>query len=184
MHESDEMLPESLRREMRREPRMGAVARARVMSAVRREAQRPQRAGWLLPSVGGALAAGLAMTMIGTALFRSPRAEDGVPARGAAVTALGTSLKDTLLLVRFALSAPKAATVMLVGDFNGWRAGATPLARTRGKSEWTADVAVARNGSRYAYVVDDTQWVADGAAPKVRAPNGRMASQLVLAAPH
>lgn len=183
MHGSDEMLPEALRREMQREVRMGAVARARVMSAVRREAARPQRAGWLLPSVGGALAAGLAATMIGTAIFRAPRAEDALRTPAQSVAAIGTSLKDTLLLVRFALSAPNAARVMLVGDFNGWKVGATPLARGARRHEWSAEVAVARTGSRYAYVVDDTQWVADSASPKVRAPNGRVSSQLMLTAP-
>ena len=180
-------LNESLHREMRREVKLGGVARARVMSAVRAESARPQRAGWLLPSVGGALAAGMALTLIGNAIFRqsNPAELDGAP-KSAVVglgTSIGTSLRDTLLLVRFAFRAPRAARVALVGDFNDWRAGVTPLVRDSVRNQWTAEIPISRGAHQYAYVVNDTQWVADSAAPRGRAPNGRVASQLTLS-PH
>lgn len=180
-------LNDALRRELRREVHMGGVARARVMSAVRAEAARPQRAGWLLPSVGGALAAGMALTLIGNAIFGQRKvAEFDATPKTAVVglgTSLGTSLRDTLLLVRFAFRAPRAARVALVGDFNDWRAGVTPLVRDSVRNQWTAEVPMSRGAHQYAYVVNDTQWVADSAAPRVRAPNGRAASQLTLS-PH
>ena len=49
MPESNELLSASVRHELRREVNFGAVSRARVMSAVRREATRPVRRGWLSP---------------------------------------------------------------------------------------------------------------------------------------
>ena len=71
---------------------------------------------------------------------------------------LTVAIRDTLALVRFSLIAPRDA-----------RSG-----------EWEAQVAMVRGRHRYAFVVDDTQWVADPAAPAVLGPNGRPASRVVV----
>jgi hypothetical protein len=179
VHEPENDLPESLRRELRREPRFGALARTRVMSAVRREAAAPARGGWLSPLVAAALAASLAVGVLASPLVRAGRLGDAPlePDRG---SALSVAIRDTLLLVRFALVAPHAERVALVGDFNAWQPNATPLVRSTPDGAWVGQAAVVRGRHRYAFVVDDTQWVADPAAPATLAPNGRPASRLVV----
>jgi hypothetical protein len=179
VHESENDLSESLRRELRREPRFGALARTRVMSAVRREVAAPTRGGWLSPLVATALAASLAVGVLASPLARSGR-PSGAPLEPDHASALTVAIRDTLLLVRFALIAPRAERVALVGDFNAWQPGATPLVRNAHGGAWVGQAAVARGRHRYAFVVDDTQWVADPAAPAALAPNGRPASRLVV----
>ena len=179
MHESDCDLPEPIRRELRREVEFGPSVRARVMRAVRHEAAASVRPGWLSPLVATALAAGVVLGVIG-----SPLANRGWPAgAGLALhrdSVLSVAIRDTLALVRFSLIAPRAARVELVGDFNAWRSGATTLERDAQSGAWVAHVAVAHGRHRYAFVVDDTQWVADPAAPAALAPNGRPASRFVV----
>ncbi|HEU4584519.1 MAG TPA: hypothetical protein VFR95_02170 [Gemmatimonadaceae bacterium] len=70
-----------------------------------------------------------------------------------------SALHDTLRLVRFVLHAPTAARVAIAGDFNGWSRTATPLMDSAGSGVWEAVVALDRQSARYAFVVDDTQWV-------------------------
>ena len=68
---------------------------------------------------------------------------------------------------QFVLVAPKAATVTLVGDFNDWDAGRTPMHRAGGSDVWTTVIALPPGRYRYAFLVDRSQWVADPAAPRV-----------------
>lgn len=157
MHESDCDLPEPIRRELRRDVDFGPSVRARVMRAVRQRSTTPTRRGWLSPLMATALAAGVVLAVIG-----SPLANRGWPA-GASLalhrdSVLTVAIRDNLALVRFSLIAPRAA-----------RSG-----------EWEAQVALVRGRHRYAFVVDDTQWVADPAAPTALAPNGRPASRVVV----
>jgi len=179
VHEPDCDLPESLRRELRREPQFGAIARTRVMSAVRREAASPRRGGWLSPLVATALAASLAVGVLASPLARAGR-PDGSALDANHGSALTVTIRDTLLLVRFALAAPRAERVALVGDFNAWQPRATPLVRDARRGAWVGQVAMTRGRHRYAFVVDDTQWVADPSAPATLAPNGRPASRFVV----
>ena len=57
------------------------------------------------------------------------------------------------VLVRFALPAPEAEVVYLVGDFNAWSAERTPLRRGR-DGLWTTLVPLPHGTFQYAYVVD------------------------------
>jgi len=190
VHESDCDLPEPIRRELRREVDFGPSVRARVMRAVRLQAAAPTptRRGWLSPLLATALAAGLVLGVVGSQL-----APSGWPAgAGLALrrdSVLTVAIRDTLALVRFSLIAPRAARVELVGDFNAWRTGATRLERDAQSGEWAAQVAMTRGRHRYAFVVDDTQWVADAAAfaspadasaPGALAPSGRPTSRVVV----
>ena len=74
MPESNEMLSASVRHELRREENFGAGSRARVMSAVRREAARPVRRGWLSPVAAFALAAGATLMIAGGTVQRQDAA--------------------------------------------------------------------------------------------------------------
>ena len=186
---SDDHISESLHRELRRTPHLGAIARARVMAAVRREALRPRRAGWMSPLLGTALAASLTLAVAGGAWLHAGTDPVATASSSAHVVSLGSSvgsslvssIGDTLLLVRFAFTAPSAARVALVGDFNDWGARRTALARAA-NGAWTTDVAMARGRHRFAYVVDDTGWVGDPSASDTL-PNGRRAARLDVVNP-
>ena len=54
-----------------------------------------------------------------------------------------------------------ASTVVVVGDFNGWRPGELPMRRTAG-GLWTASLRVPSPGRhRYKFLVDGRRWIAD-----------------------
>lgn len=55
--------------------------------------------------------------------------------------------------VHFAVWAPNAATVSVIGDFNGWVAGATPLAARADGAVWEGFVPGVATGARYKYHV-------------------------------
>ena len=77
-------------------------------------------------------------------------------------------------VVQFVLVAPDARTVALVGDFNDWQVGATPLRPTASGRMWTVELPLAPGRHRYAFVLDDGRWVADPSAP--RAPGADFGS--------
>jgi hypothetical protein len=191
-HEFETWLRDALRRPVP----VDATARARIMSLVRAEARarRPEadrsalspaglgaRRGRVAGPAGALLAAGVAGLValgaldgrIGLSSLR------GVGSAGARPVA-EAAIRDTLRLVRFVLTAPAARSVALVGDFNGWSRRATPLVVERGGA-WVAAVALAPGRHRYAYVVDDTQWVTDPVAPAAQPDSGPPASVLFVA---
>ena len=172
--------------ELRRPVGTERSARARIMDRVREaaRARRPagagerSRRGWVAGHAGALLAAGVT-GLVALAALDGASGLRGLrgPAEGARPVA-EAAIRDTLRLVRFVLAAPAARSVALVGDFNGWSASATPLAADRAGA-WAAAVALAPGRHRYAYVVDDTQWVTDPAAP-VAADSGPPASTLFV----
>ena len=81
-----------------------------------------------------------------------------------AAPAVGTA--DSIQVVQFVLVAPGAQTVVLVGDFNDWQAGATPLRAVASGRVWTVEVPLTTGRHRYAFVVDDESWVPDPSAPR------------------
>ena len=62
--------------------------------------------------------------------------------------------------MRFTLSAPEAKTVYVVGSFNGWVKGATPMKRAGDTGVWVAEVALRPGEHTFMYVVDGNKWVA------------------------
>lgn len=150
--------------------------RARIMDAVRHEAAAAPRAT-PRPAAAHALrvlprraAHGSALSMLSAlalaasvaaviTLHPSPRARSSVRTIGTLDTVAAT-IRDTVRLVQFMLVAPTASRVALAGDFNAWDPRATPLARASGESAWTVALALPVGKHRYAFVVDDSQWVA------------------------
>lgn len=144
---------------------------ARVMAAVRRApAPLPERVwAWLgepralavSPLGGLAAAAVLALLFVGGtwAALRTARAPVAAPAAAAQPAGGAGSV------VTFVLVAPRARTVALAGDFDGW--DRTRLPMRRGASGlWTLDVPLAPGRYQYAFVVDGRQFVADPSAPR------------------
>lgn len=60
--------------------------------------------------------------------------------------------------VRFTLLAPGAKNVFLVGSFNGWTKGATPMKAMAG-DRWAVIVPLKTGEYTFMYLVDGVQWV-------------------------
>ncbi|HEX6815801.1 MAG TPA: isoamylase early set domain-containing protein [Gemmatimonadaceae bacterium] len=110
-------------------------------------------------SVVGAMAAAVMLSvagaLVGRALSRSPNA--------ARTVASATARTDTVRIVRFVLVAPSASSVALVGDFNDWQRGATPLRPTGAAGVWAVSLPLPRGLHQYAFIVDGTRWTPDPA---------------------
>lgn len=167
-------------RELRSAVATDPARKARIMELVRAEASRGHRigrrphpgarTGWASPLVQFALAAGIA-GLVAVSALRPLAPSGGRLGAAAAPVMLGDSvvatLRDTLRFVRFMFVDPAASRVALVGDFNGWGAHDTPLVPAESTGVWSAAVALAPGRHRYAFVVDDTQWVADPSASRL-----------------
>lgn len=66
--------------------------------------------------------------------------------------------------VAFAIEAPNADTVVLVGDFNAWETGAHPMKRDA-HGVWRRNVLLAPGRYEYRFVVDG-RWVNDPASQR------------------
>lgn len=185
-------LEQWLARELGRSVRMGPSGKARLMERVRAERPRPvsaprrapgprTRTLYASPVIGIALAASF-VGLICVNAVQSLAGRSGADAPAVASAGLGDSvanaLHDTLRLVRFMFEAPSARRVTLVGDFNRWDPRATPLATAERRGAWSATVALGPGRHRYAFVVDDTQWLADPGARLDSTVRGRRASVL------
>ena len=107
------------------------------------------------PLGGLAMAAGVAAVLLLGRSWLAP----GETAPATATTAAPGSV------VQFVIVAPAASTVSLVGDFNDWMNGATPMERVAGNGVWSVTVPLEPGRYRYAYLVDGTTWLSDPSAP-------------------
>lgn len=98
---------------------------------------------------------------IGAAITPSRRAE---PRAAVAATSSDGLTTRSLVTVRFLLVARNAGRVSVVGDFNGWNPGSTPMRRASDGQSWIAEVPLAPGRHVYAFVVDGDV-VTDPAAP-------------------
>ena len=189
-----------LRRELGRPVPIDGDARRRIMERVRASARpsahpstasRPHggrtRIVYASPWIGSALAAGLAaLVATGSLPPLAGRGESlaaGPPTIGDTVAGtIADTIVDTLRVVRFFLSAPTAARVSLVGDFNRWDIRAMPL-RADERGAWWGSIPLPPGWHRYAFVVDDTQWIADPSAEPGEARDGRRTARVHVSVP-
>ena len=81
-----------------------------------------------------------------------------------AVSACGSMVKPDVPRpvtggVRFTYLAPTANTVYVMGSFNGWVKGATPMKREGTAGVWIAEVMIWPGEHTFMYLVDGTEWV-------------------------
>jgi hypothetical protein len=114
------------------------------------------------PLVGLAAAACFAAVVAVTTLASS--VEPHMPT-GVAVTARTVVNDDTRRLVYFAIVAPTARKVTLVGDFNAWDTSTTPMVKGAVEGLWLVTVPLDTGSYQYAFVIDGVRWTADPAAP-------------------
>lgn len=136
--------------------------RSRAFAAIRRMRGADSRTS---SASALATAAGIAVLLAVGSQERPTTSQPGRRAvLGDSVASVASAIRDTLRIVQFMLTAPAASRVALAGDFNDWNTRGTPLARDSRDGRWTVTLALAPGRHRYAYVVDDTQWVRDPAA--------------------
>jgi hypothetical protein len=172
----DQTYVEWIAREARRPVVMDPAGRARIMDAVRAEpAPSRGRRFWerfaeprlisTSPIVGLARAAGLVGigVLLGSIAFsREGGSATGQP-RAVSVQPTQTPVSDTVMTFRF--FAPQAASVSLVGDFNGWNVGKTPMTRVNNGVVWEVTVPLSVGRHEYSFVIDSRNWTADPRAP-------------------
>ncbi len=110
----------------------------------------PEDGRWLAPALTGACAA--MVLAVSMPLLSPPAPPDSIT-------------------VHFALHAPGAQTVELLGDFTGWDTGRIRLRGPDGSGHWTAEVELPAGRHEYIFLVDGRHWVTDPQAD-VRRPDG------------
>jgi len=170
-----------------------AQAKAKIMEKVRAmPSQRPTRRGealltfleWLVRRRAVAvspLAVGVCALIViaGTIATGRLTTRPHGPFRGSALSKYGThvigeneavrlahAMKPGESLVNFVLIAPGASRVAVIGDFNNWEAGATPLQQESESGLWTVIVPLSAGRHEYAFLVDGESWLPDPSAPR------------------
>jgi hypothetical protein len=174
--ERDEMW-QRLVTDLRREPRVDPEARGRIMDVVRRlPTPRARTAHWwrartIALSPIQAIAAALVVGALGAGVAAWRASDSGAPASVAGTATPATPVVeglDTALAprpVQFVFVSSDARDVSLVGDFNDWHVGATPMRRVSRDGLWSVVVPLAPGRHTYSFVVDGRQWVPDERAP-------------------
>lgn len=134
-----------------------------VLSRLRATRRAP--AGWLRPA-GIALAASLLLVGVGVGI-------------GASLSGPAAEAPEVVRTVHFALTAPDAKTVMLVGDFNGWSPEEALLLRPVDGGRFVASLELTPGRYEYAFLVDGQRVVPDPAA-NAFAPDGFGGTNSVL----
>jgi hypothetical protein len=197
----DELL-ERVVSELRTLPPVDEVAVGRIVAAAGADGEgRGARstvrgASWWRSRVPLAAAAGFALAA-GLGGFLAGDAVDGRPAAAVDQSTLSASESTARLTsldrasrtadlgpltvpTQFVLDAPRASSVALVGNFNGWDAAATPLTRDPSSGIWTATVSLAAGRQVYAFMVDGSVWTLDPRAPSAQDPDFGTPSSVVL----
>jgi hypothetical protein len=171
VHETDELIAR-VATTLRSEPiRLAPDFDARVMQYVREDAR--QTGGlrlwrWMTrtrtvrvsPLGALALAAGLA----GVVTLAARRDEPVAAGAAAAATAPASAAARNM---EFIFVNASASSVAIVGDFNDWEEGGSPLHRVSDKEGvWAITIPLAPGRYHYTFVVDGTEWVADPQAPR------------------
>lgn len=174
MTDSDQLHPyvEWIIREAKRPVIVDVDARDRVLAAIRAEPAPRRSSAWrrifaprvfsLSPVAGVLLAAGLVGIGVIAGAVSSNR--DG-RATAEQPTAAAKVLPVSDTIVKFVFFAPKAQQVSLVGDFNDWDVGKTPMIRSAHGGLWSVAVPLSAGRHVYAFVVDGSSWSADPSAP-------------------
>jgi hypothetical protein len=174
VHESDEVI-ERVAMTLRRDTvAVSPNFDARVMQQVRKESRQIAAPGiwrWMTrsrtisvsPLAGFALAAGLAGVVALAA-----RGDNGSVPMGATTSpvAMQPPSLPSQQMMQFMFVNDSASRVAIVGDFNDWDEGVSPLRRVSDKGVWTITIPLAPGRYHYTFVVDGTTWVPDPAAPR------------------
>jgi hypothetical protein len=202
MHDDADETIERIAAALRPLPDVDPAQRARVLVAVAAERERDrrgraQRVRTIRVLTAGSMVA--AAGLVGVLWLRGSRVESpaaaSVPTAASAPAIAGASRADAQLAnhdvdgvalqpVQLVLRAPAARRVTVVGDFNGWDAGATSMTRDAASGMWSQTLALRPGRHVYAFVVDDSIWMRDPRTPAAAdADFGRPGSVLLVGQP-
>lgn len=167
----------AVREAYERTPAGDDLSRQRLLARLR-EAPPPRRPAWRIALAGaertawiaaGVLAVATGVLLVGLIGPRREPPTPPVPKAGAGHT-----------VVRFALDAPGAERVALVGDFNDWDPAATPMRRGPSRDIWSVSLPVSRGRHVYGFVVDQQRWLPDPGAPQAPEDGFGSASSVIV----
>jgi hypothetical protein len=189
--QSDELI-ERVTAELRKPVTLRPDFDARVMSEVR---QAPSRGmgrvlRWLTnprhvdisPLTG--LAAACVLVLAFWAALAPGRGKSSMVAPDSVERTAAGESAAVLEVVRFVLVTPGASAVTLVGDFNGWDTGSTPLRPVGTAGVWSVEVPLAHGVHEYAFVIDGREWRADPAAPRAAVTDFESPNSVVVVGAH
>lgn len=133
------------------EPAPRAEWREAVLQAAEHADVRPLR--WSVRPAA-AIAACAACLILGAAVTYGVLRDRMAPGPRDIVAAENGSVRQGQLPVRFAVEAPGAVHVSIVGDFNGWNPAGLPLHLLPDGRTWEVEVGLAPGRYAYAFVVD------------------------------
>lgn len=175
------------------EARVMSAAYADMRAGIRRGAHGPDTRGWwrrprtvsVSPIAIAALAAGLVGIALlgGAGIGAALRAPTAAPSTNARLAATDGTSRDTVHIVRFVLDHPNAKSIALVGDFNDWSRGTTPLVRSANGHAWVVSVALPPGRHEYAFLVTDDSgehWIADPLASTLHDDFGTESSVMLV----
>jgi hypothetical protein len=124
------------------------------------------------------------VVILAVVMLRGSRQGIGWSAFPSAITAVvdGTQARvgPGQRLVRFSFVAGGASQVSVVGDFNDWRPGATPLEQTVVDGLWSVVIPLEVGSHQYAFVVDDGIWLPDEHAPRAPSNDFGVANSVLI----
>jgi hypothetical protein len=126
----------------------------RAVAAESTRARPTARTSRVSLSLPWAIAAGIVCALVGAgATMLVDRRAPGAPPAIVAQQHVATA--DAVMLpVRFSLSAPNAARVSIVGDFNDWNPATLPMRRSADGRLWEVEVRLPLGRYNYAFMVD------------------------------
>jgi hypothetical protein len=137
----------------------------------------PRTLEWNL--AGAVAAACIAIVAVAGLVTMIPERVVEVPVTtGPAQTIATGPAQQPTVFVRLILLQPRARSVSVAGDFNGWNPARTRLERT-GDGMWSATIPLKPGRYQYMFVIDGKQWIADPLAAE-EATDGFGAQNAVL----
>lgn len=203
MTEERDVMLDQILSALRPLPAVDEAAKARVLIAVAAEREREREVAARRAARGGrrrwtgGVASLAAAAVLAAVMLRSP-ARSAAPTAptvavasaldagaGARLAASGVDAgAEAMRQVQLVFLAPRASSVRVVGDFNGWDAERAPMIRDVQSGLWSVTLSLQPGRHVYAFVVDDSLWVRDPRAPAAKdADFGRPGSVLLVGRP-
>jgi hypothetical protein len=95
-----------------------------------------------------------------------------------------SSAESNPILQQFVFENTHASHVAVVGDFNKWNPGSSPMQRSADGATWSVTIPIVPGRHIFGYMVDDSLFTLDPRAPKVRDPDlGTEGSVVIVGRP-
>ena len=160
-------MPEADARTVRRV--VAAAAAARVTPSDDQPVLRPPRRPYRFWSVAGiAAAAAFVGFALSSARRERPAVDTVAPSTAASrLQPVANSASEAVPINRqFVFNDPRAHSVSLVGDFNGWNPRRSPMVREMNSGLWSITLPIVPGRHTYGFMVNDSVFALDPHAPK------------------